>query len=53
MIPVSKPYIGEEEKRAVMAVLESGILAQGLRTAELEEKFADLEKIVDEVNKLC
>jgi perosamine synthetase len=40
MIPVSKPYIGEEEKQAVMAVLESGMLAQGPRTAELEEKFA-------------
>lgn len=42
MIPVSKPYIGEEEKQAVMAVLESGMLAQGPRTAELEEKFADV-----------
>jgi dTDP-4-amino-4,6-dideoxygalactose transaminase len=42
MIPVSKPFIGEEEKQAVMAVLESGMLAQGPRTAELEEKFADL-----------
>ena len=42
MIPVSKPYIGEEEKQAVMAVLASGMLAQGPRTAELEEKFADV-----------
>jgi perosamine synthetase len=40
MIPISKPYIGETEKQAVMAVLESGMLAQGPRTAELEEKFA-------------
>jgi len=42
MIPVSKPYIGREEKQAVMAVLESGMLAQGPRTTELEEKFADV-----------
>lgn len=40
MIPISKPYIGEAEKQAVMAVLESGMLAQGPRTAELESKFA-------------
>ncbi len=42
MIPISKPYIGEEEKQAVMAVLESGMLAQGPRTAELEQRFASL-----------
>ena len=29
MIPIAKPLIGEEEKQAVMAVLESGQLAQG------------------------
>jgi perosamine synthetase len=40
MIPVSKPYIGETEKQAVMEVLESGMLAQGPRTAKFEEKFA-------------
>jgi dTDP-4-amino-4,6-dideoxygalactose transaminase len=34
--------IGEEEKQAVMQVLESGQLVQGRRTAELEECFADL-----------
>jgi dTDP-4-amino-4,6-dideoxygalactose transaminase len=42
MIPISKPYIGEEEKAAVMAVLESGMLAQGPRVAELERLFAEL-----------
>ena len=42
MIPISKPFIGEEEKAAVMAVLESGMLAQGPRVAELEGRFADL-----------
>jgi dTDP-4-amino-4,6-dideoxygalactose transaminase len=40
MIPVSKPYIGEEEKKAVMEVLDSGMLVQGPRVAKLEEKFA-------------
>jgi dTDP-4-amino-4,6-dideoxygalactose transaminase len=40
MIPISKPFIGETEKRAVLEVLESGMLAQGARTAALEEKFA-------------
>lgn len=42
MIPISKPYIGEDEKRAVMRVLESGMLAQGPATAELEKCFADI-----------
>ncbi|MCD6461494.1 MAG: DegT/DnrJ/EryC1/StrS family aminotransferase [Thermoplasmata archaeon] len=40
MIPIAKPYIGEEEKKAVLEVLESGMLAQGPRVAELEEKFS-------------
>ncbi|NIN68718.1 MAG: aminotransferase DegT [Anaerolineae bacterium] len=42
MIPISKPLIGEEEKAAVIAVLESGQLAQGPRVEEFEEKFAAL-----------
>ncbi|HMN10830.1 MAG TPA: DegT/DnrJ/EryC1/StrS family aminotransferase [Bellilinea sp.] len=40
MIPISKPFIGEEEKQLVMEVLNSGMLAQGPRVAELEQKFA-------------
>jgi perosamine synthetase len=40
MIPVSKPFIGDAEKNAVMEVLDSGMLAQGPRTALFEEKFA-------------
>src|SRR5512136_1477933 len=40
MIPVSKPLIGEAEKQAVMEVLDSGMLAQGPRTARFEERFA-------------
>jgi perosamine synthetase len=42
MIPISKPYIGEEEKRAVLEVLDSGMLVQGPRVAQLEERFAHL-----------
>ena len=40
MIPISKPFIGEAEKKAVLEVLDSGMLVQGPRTARLEEKFA-------------
>src|SRR5207237_3606572 len=34
------PYIGDAEKQGVLEVLESGMLAQGPKTALLEEKFA-------------
>lgn len=40
MIRMGRPVIGEEEKRAVLAVLESGQLAQAGRVAEFEEAFA-------------
>lgn len=40
MIRMGRPVIGEEEKRAVLAVLESGQLAQAQRVAEFEEAFA-------------
>ena len=42
MIPISKPYLGEAEKQAVMEVLDSGMLAQGPRTAKFEERFAQV-----------
>lgn len=41
MIPISRPWLGEEEKSAVSQVLESGMLAQGPRVAEFERAFAD------------
>ncbi len=41
-IPMDRPYIGEEEKQAVMRVLESGHLPQGPVVKEFEERFADL-----------
>jgi len=40
MIPIAKPIIGEEEKRAVLEVLESGNFYQGERVRRFEENFA-------------
>jgi perosamine synthetase len=40
VIPIAKPLIGEEEKQAVLEVLESGMLAQGSRVQAFEEAFA-------------
>jgi len=42
MIPISRPQIGEAEKKAVLEVLDSGMLAQGQRVARLEERFAEV-----------
>lgn len=40
MIHIAQPQIGNEEKEAVMAVLDSGMIAQGPRVQEFEEAFA-------------
>ena len=40
MINMAKPQIGKEEKRAVLEVLDSGIIAQGPRVKAFEEAFA-------------
>ncbi|MDQ6694147.1 MAG: DegT/DnrJ/EryC1/StrS family aminotransferase, partial [Chloroflexota bacterium] len=40
MINIAKPQIGDEEKAAVMAVLDSGQLAQGSVVADFERAFA-------------
>jgi len=42
MINMAKPVMGEEEKKAVIEVLESGILAQGPRVKAFEEGFAKM-----------
>jgi dTDP-4-amino-4,6-dideoxygalactose transaminase len=42
MIPIAKPMIGEEEKQAVLEVLDSGMLAQGPRVKAFEEAFAKM-----------
>src|SRR3989344_6063165 len=40
MIPIAKPLLGEEEKAAVLRVLESGQLAQGKIVEQFESEFA-------------
>lgn len=40
MIPLIKPFIGEEELMKVKEVLESGYLTEGSFTQEFEKKFA-------------
>jgi len=42
MIHIAHPIIGDEEKQAVLDVLDSGMLAQGKRVAALEEAFAEM-----------
>ncbi len=41
MIPIAKPLIDEKEIEEVVKVLKSGMIAQGPRVAEFEEKFAE------------
>jgi perosamine synthetase len=40
-IPITKPYLGEEEKQVVSQVIESGWVSQGPKVAEFEERFAE------------
>lgn len=42
MISMAKPQIGDDEKRAVMEVLDSGMMAQGPRVKAFEEAFATM-----------
>ena len=41
MIPIARPDLGEEEIEAVTDVLRRGMIAQGRRVGELEERWAD------------
>ena len=41
MVALSKPFIGEAEKAAVLRVLESGMLAQGPEVAAFENEFSE------------
>lgn len=41
MIHVAKPFLGEEEKKAVCDVIESGMIACGAVTTEFEAAFAE------------
>ena len=40
-VPIAKPIIGEEEIENVVEVLKSGMIAQGPKVAEFEQKFAE------------
>lgn len=40
-IPIAKPYIGEDEKRLISEVIDSGWVSQGLKVKEFEERFAE------------
>jgi perosamine synthetase len=40
MIPIARPDVGPEEAAAVAEVLSSGMIVQGRRVAELEERWA-------------
>lgn len=39
-IPISRPWFGEEERRALVQPLETGWVVQGPRVREFEEQFA-------------
>jgi perosamine synthetase len=41
MIPIARPDLGPEEADAVRDVLESGMIAQGRKVAELERRWSD------------
>jgi len=40
-IPLARPYVGDEEVKAVSRVIRSGMLSLGPRLPEFEKKFAD------------
>ena len=41
IIPIVKPIVGDEEARVVAEVLKSGMLAQGERVKEFEQRFSE------------
>ncbi|HKG56512.1 MAG TPA: aminotransferase class I/II-fold pyridoxal phosphate-dependent enzyme, partial [Candidatus Limnocylindrales bacterium] len=41
MIPIARPDVGREEADAVAEVLTGGMIAQGRRVAELEQRWAE------------
>jgi dTDP-4-amino-4,6-dideoxygalactose transaminase len=40
-VPIAKPIIGDEEIESVVEVLKSGMIAQGPKVDEFEQKFAE------------
>ena len=41
MIPIAKPLLGSEEKKAVNEVIDSGMIAYGPKTKKFEKEFAE------------
>jgi perosamine synthetase len=41
MIPIAKPIIGKDEENALLEVIASGMLVQGPKVREFEERFAE------------
>jgi dTDP-4-amino-4,6-dideoxygalactose transaminase len=48
-IPIARPLIGEEEKRQILEVLESGALVAGRRVGAFERAFADYHGVAHAV----
>ncbi len=48
-IPITKPYLAEEEVAAASEVIRSGWLTQGPKVAELEKRFAEYIGCIDVV----
>lgn len=42
MIPIARPLIGDDEQKAVLEVMASGMVAQGPKVKEFESQFAEL-----------
>jgi perosamine synthetase len=42
VINIAKPQLGEEEKHAVVEVMDSGMIAQGTRVKAFEQAFAEM-----------
>jgi len=40
-IPITKPYLGEEERKAILEPFESGWIVQGPKVAEFEQIFSE------------
>lgn len=49
MIPITSVRFGHEEEQAALEVLRSGMLAQGSRVAEFEQKFAHMHGVANAV----
>ena len=42
MIPIARPILGDAEKAAVLEVIDSGMLVQGPRVRQLEQRFEEV-----------